>query len=472
MSIDNRAWIVTDLSYGDQGKGETVQSIACRYPVHTVVRHHGGAQAGHNVFSPEGLYHGFSQFGSASLLPKVATHLSQYTVLSPWKMVKEAQVLIEKGVTDIWQRTTISADALVITPFHRAANRLREIARGNSRHGSCGLGVGETVSDSLELPAALVLRIGDLTDAQRLREMLLAIQRHKHDSLATAGVIDQAKRYEQSAELLADLTNPAAVDDYISLLQPFLAKAQIVPSDYFAEILQQDGHIVFEGAQGVLLDEWRGFHPYTTWSTCTPHNAWHMLEQYDFDGQVTSLGLLRAYATRHGPGPFVSQDDALSQYIVDPHNQFNDWQRSFRLGWFDAVAARYAIAACEGRMDGLVISCLDQLQQLAQWYFCDYYNTSFTARIGPREDCFERDNNARVTDITLGPYKDLGYQAELTRQLFWQEPHMALATAASSHPQRVEEFLAVIEQHVDRSVYLTSEGVGPAAKKWRINIAA
>src|SRR5437763_522887 len=125
-----QAILIADLGYGDAGKGATVDYLARLTAAHTVVRYNGGAQAAHNVVAPDGRHHTFAQFGSATFLPGVRTHLSRFMVLHPLAMVREAEHLGVLGITDALGRTTIDGDALVISPYQQAANRLRELARG------------------------------------------------------------------------------------------------------------------------------------------------------------------------------------------------------------------------------------------------------------------------------------------------------------------------------------------------------
>ncbi|MDO8625348.1 MAG: adenylosuccinate synthetase, partial [Candidatus Diapherotrites archaeon] len=136
--MTRHAHIVIDLGFGDQGKGTVVDALARHHNVHTVIRF-GAPQAGHGVITPDGRYHIFAQFGSATFVDGVETFLSKHMVIEPWRMMAEEEALQKLGVTDAFRRTMVSASALVITPFHAAANRLREIARGDARHGSCGL---------------------------------------------------------------------------------------------------------------------------------------------------------------------------------------------------------------------------------------------------------------------------------------------------------------------------------------------
>ena len=136
-------------------------------PVRTVVRFNGGAQAAHNVVTRDGRHHAFAQFGAGTFTPGVRTHLSRFVLLDPLALAAEATHLAIVGVPDALDRLTVDRDALLTTPYHRAANRARELARGNHRHGSCGMGIGETASYALTHPADAP-RAGDCTSRARL----------------------------------------------------------------------------------------------------------------------------------------------------------------------------------------------------------------------------------------------------------------------------------------------------------------
>jgi adenylosuccinate synthase len=124
---------------------------------------------------------------------------------------------------------------------------------------------------------------------------------------------------------------------------------------YLAGLLRQ-GPVVFEGAQGVLLDEWRGFHPYTTWSTTTFANAETLLRENQAADGATRLGVTRTYQTRHGPGPLPTEDPALG--VTEPHNGSGHWQGPFRAGHLDAVALGYA-RRVTGGVDAVALTHLD-----------------------------------------------------------------------------------------------------------------
>jgi adenylosuccinate synthase len=379
-------------------------------------------------------------------------------------MMVEAERLLALGVADVMARTLISADALVVTPFERAANRLRELARGNGRHGSCGLGIGETQSD-LQLFGESVVRVRDLLRSNVLRRKLRWLQSRKRHQLFD--VIQHCRGWPAAAPEIAVLEDEHIVDTFMNFLTPFLAAAQIREDECLGRILREPGDVVFEGAQGVLIDEWRGFDPYTTWSTCTFDNALALLVEHDYTGELTKLGVVRAYATRHGPGPFPTENAALTAVLPDSHNGMNDWQREFRVGWFDAVMTRYAIAACSG-VDAVAVTCLDRLQNLPTWFWCDDYDLSAGCN---DPTFFERSTFAQgqcsCTNIRLGPTHDLSYQEALTKQLFSVKPmYCRLADVETSFEIAALWYLAEMANSLGVPVRIASFGPKATDKRF------
>src|ERR1700692_366944 len=145
----SKAFLIADLAFGDCAKGATTDVLCRSLPVDLVVRYNGGCQAAHHVVLPDGRYHCFSQFGAGMLAnDHVKTYLSRFMLVEPFSMMKEASAL-SVLTSDVWERTTVDKDAVIITYFHRTLNQLREKARGTSAHGSCGRGIG--VARELEL---------------------------------------------------------------------------------------------------------------------------------------------------------------------------------------------------------------------------------------------------------------------------------------------------------------------------------
>lgn len=441
-----KAFMVVDLGYGDAGKGTIVDWLAATEGAHTVVRFNGGSQAAHNVVAPDGRHHTFSQFGSASFVPGVRTHLSEFMIVNPLAMLREAEALAGKGVHDAFARTTIHGRALVTTPFHVATNRLKEISRGKARHGSCGGGISEAAADALTLGESVV-RVEDLRRRDVLARKLAFVQRHKRGQLDA--LIRVCGDQPQAKPEVAMLESPDVVDSYCRQVEAFLAQADIVHGN--RHLGPRSGNVIFEAAQGVLLDEWHGFHPYTTWSTCTFDNAMRIVDECRGElGEVIRVGVVRGYATRHGAGPFVTEDAELTRTIPDVHNVMDDWQQGFRVGWFDAVAARYAIRACRG-IDRLAVTCMDRLLESVgpPWRLCDSYQlvSRVPSEIRSAEELLTRAGPAqRYGDIKSGQVRDLSQQEELTKLLFKMTPEYEGfdVTARGSVKRAVADYLELI----------------------------
>lgn len=455
-SAENReALIVVDLGFGDAGKGTVTDFLVRQRRAHTVVRFNGSAQAGHNVVTAEGQHHTFAQFGSGSFVHGLRTHLSRFVLLHPTALLVEARYLADKGVADALDRITVSESSLVITPFQQAANRLRELARGDGRHGSCGVGVGETMADALDWGDD-ALRAGDLADRRLLYRKLFEIQLRKREGLSEElRALEAHSGAEPERRILEDRS---VIDEWVEAIAPLLSRPLIVPDDHLGELLREPGSVVFEGAQGVLLDEWRGFHPYTTWSTCTFDNALELLAEHRFDGSVSRLGLTRTYGVRHGPGPFPTEAPELTGVLPEPHNDIGPWQGVFRRGWLDAVLLRYALEVCGGA-DGLVVTHLDALDRLERWQVCDAYQTP--PDIDDR--LVERDAGDRwlVTALRPGPFRDLEYQEALGRALERLVPRIE-APDPGREPQTA--VLGWLEAALGVPVWITSRGASAEDK--------
>src|SRR6516165_3609325 len=183
--MSREALLVVDLAFGDCGKGSIVDYLVRTRGADTVVRFNGGPQAGHNVVTPDGRHHTFSQFGSGSFVPGVKTVLSRFMLIEPYALLNEADHLRSLGVLNPLSRLMIDRNCLVITPCHIEANRIRELTRGDAAHGTCGMGVGETVQDSIEHPE-MSLRAHMLSDPSEVRKRLEGFRRLKLDQLREA----------------------------------------------------------------------------------------------------------------------------------------------------------------------------------------------------------------------------------------------------------------------------------------------
>ena len=352
------AVIVCDLGFGDAGKGLCTDWLVRRLDARWVIRWNGGAQAGHNVVLEDGRHHTFAQLGAGTFQPGVRTFLGPEVVLHPTALVVEVERLARIGVPDALARLHASRSCRVVTPYHQALNRLRELARGAARHGSVGVGVGEVVRDDVAHPQE-TLRAGDLLDRASVVARLRRVRERKRAE-RDALPLDPGDPLAAAEHALLD--DPAIGDRFAQ--QAREVASRITLADDGAAPWLGSGAVVLEGAQGVLLDQWHGFHPHTTWSDCTFSSALALLERAGFAGPIVRLGVLRAFAVRHGAGPLPTEDPALGALLVEAHNGHGPWQGSFRVGWPDFVLARYALGATGGA-DALALTHLECLDRLA-----------------------------------------------------------------------------------------------------------
>jgi adenylosuccinate synthase len=409
VSYSLHAYIVVDLGFGDSGKGILTDFLVRHFDAGVVVRYNGGAQAGHNVIAPDGRHHTFSQFGSGTFIPGVKTYLSRHVVFHPSAFLVEGNRLENIGLKDAFSRIRISDQALVTTPFHQAANRIREMTRAENRHGSCGVGVGETVEDALGNRADSILA-GDLSNPSELRRKLISMRDRKRKKL-----VDLLKDQTPSQALALEWTifeREDVIDRWISAISRIGELGLVVPDSVLQRWLWGAETVIFEGAQGVLLDAERGFHPHTTWSNCTTENALDLINESAPDCQVQKIGVIRSHAVRHGPGPLPTETDELAPFLSE-HNQPNEWQGKVRYGWFDALLTRYALDATGG-VDTLFVTHLDLLSHLKTWRCCTAYGRPLD--FDPAfVDCDL--SNAVLQNFRLPRYLPLAQRTQLTQAL-------------------------------------------------------
>lgn len=356
MRRQKTARVVIGAQFGDEGKGRVTDHYAAEVGRNgIVIRFNGGAQAGHTVVTPDGLRHVFSHVGSGALAG-VATFLSRFFVSNPILFLKEMAILATKGV-----EPTIYVDpqSPVTTPYDMMINQIVERERGGDRHGSCGVGFGETIERNLT--PARALTVADLADRSGLTAKLNLIRRdYAPARLARLGF---AAAFARNADLfLSDAILERFVEDAGRFLQA------ITVAD--ARAATRGRHLLFEGAQGLLLDQDRGFFPHVTRSNTGLRNVLALAEELDLK-QLEVTYATRAYLTRHGAGPLPRElPEKPYPGVTDATNVPNAYQGALRFGWLDLDVLRHAIAedlADAGRLPGLsikarlAITCLDQI---------------------------------------------------------------------------------------------------------------
>lgn len=398
--MTDEGWVVVDLGFGDAGKGAVTDRLVREREAGLVVRFHGGAQAGHNVVAPDGRHHTFSQFCAGTF---AGAHglLGPDFLLHPLAMWFEAEHLRSVGVTDPWALTEVARSARVITPYQQAAGQARERARGAAAHGTCGVGIGERVADGLLHPDD-ALFAGDLGDPPTLRRRLAMQRERKRTELARIGEIPPL------------FDDPEVFDRVLDGWRTVAGRLRRIDDDQVRARIRLTPRVVFEGAQGLLLDQDWGFHPHTTWSDCTPAGARALAG----DRALTVVGVTRAYTVRHGPGPLPTEGRGPNG-LIEPHNGDAGWQGRFRSGALDGVLLRYAARICGG-IDRLAVTWTDRVPHGP---VCDAY-------LGEAPADLAVGSHGRIRSLIEGERDDLGHRERLGAWLRTVDPEIHTADPA------------------------------------------
>lgn len=365
-----QAFLVAGLLFGDEGKGATTDYLCRKHGASLIVRYNGGPQNGHNVITPDRRHHTFAQFGSGSFVPGVYTYISQHMLFDPRAAVAEAKVLAVAGVDRIFDRVSIHPETVIVTPYHQAMNRLLEISRGKDAHGSCGLGVGQARLDSIQFPDNVLRARHLLCRNETLAKLRFIEELHTAEIRELANRILAMKEYDSwmESELLQAFcwfdggnSRETLWADYADFPRQTILRT---PN---SQLLLFNMHetVVFEGSQGVLLDEENmDFYPNVTWTDTTFNNALEMIGYAHLDDvEVIRIGCVRPYITRHGAGSMPNECTTLGEMLSESHNVTEKFQGSFRIGWLDLPLLKASIAYLGG-VDEIALSCLDRLADL------------------------------------------------------------------------------------------------------------
>lgn len=421
------AYIIAGLGFGDEGKGATTDWLTRFEEASLVVRYNGGPQNSHTVVLPDGKHHTFRQFGSGTLIPGVRTHLSEHVLISPVAMMIENSLLKGVGVKDAFNRLTIAADAVVITPYQRAANVLAEIVRGVNAYGSCGVGLGDARKDSIIYPDS-ILRAKHLKDKAETMARLKFIEELHEPEIRVAHQLITGRK-------TAPLDDPVVVEalewfdggpsrEHLWDRYRDFPLHTILPDEKWTlrDILLTTDHVVvFEGSQGVMLDESNTeFFPHVTWTDTTFRNALDLIEAAtvrrspETMPKIVKIGCLRPYATRHGNGPLPREDASLTKHMQETtqrteHNKTNRFQGSLRYGFLDLVQVKKAIAYIGG-VHYISMSCMDHLFDAHGIHFYDadghVQTVPHACNVGMHTafvDFMQKEIGAPITVLGYGP---------------------------------------------------------------------
>lgn len=310
---------VIGANYGDEGKGRLVDYIVSKSIGKTiVVRYNGGAQAAHTVVCPDGKSHKFSHFGSGSFL-NAPTYLSKFFIGNPILFIKEL-----KDLKDINVETKVYVHPYMplSTPYDMLLNREIEIWRGDDRHGSCGYGIAETVERLCNSNYKTFL-----TDAINKKTRFQSVIEQIKKKYVPARLKQHQIKIPTDSFVRAWKSDNLLNTYYRSLL----AMIQSVKV-HKTQFLSKFDNLVFEGAQGLGLDERHKNFPHVTRSKTGLDNINQICERINVK-EIDVIYVTRSYLTRHGAGPLQTESEYL--YYKDDSNVENEWQGKLRFGYLD-----------------------------------------------------------------------------------------------------------------------------------------
>jgi adenylosuccinate synthase len=363
---------VVGLQWGDEAKGKIVDLLTDQHDL--VVRYNGGANAGHTVVAGDRVFK-FSLLPTGILRPNVRAVIGNGVVVYPPRFLEEVKTLRRCGI-EVGQNLLLSNHAHVIFPYHLEEERLSEQGSGQSI-GTTGRGIGPCYMD--KMGRACGLRIGELLDPVLLRKRLGEIVPRKNRllrALAPATEIldvDLGPATPATAEPLTFDADKLCREytEYAESLRPHITDTVHL----LHEALKAGQRILFEAAQGSLLDVDHGTYPFVTSSNSTAAGIWSG-SGVPARRLGRIVGVIKAYSTRVGRGPFPTElddgVDGIGELIRQTGREFGTVTgRPRRCGWFDAVAVRYTSALSD--VDELAVMLLDVLSELDEVKICTAY---------------------------------------------------------------------------------------------------
>ncbi len=343
---------VVGLQWGDEGKGKVVDILAEKSDI--VVRYGGGANAGHTVVIGDEKF-ALHLLPSGSIRPKTVCVIANGVVVDPEVLLGEIDSLAKRGIT-LDGRLLISESAHVVLDYHKAEDKFREASLGDNKIGTTVRGIGPCYSD--KVGRSYALRMTDLLDLDNLKEKLDKIVNYKNKIFAALYNAEPIKADE--------------IFEKCKLYSQRLSKYVCNTTEFLHQQIESGKNILFEGAQGALLDLDHGTFPFVTSSNASSLGVGpgcgvpvQMIDNF--------IGVVKAYTTRVGEGPFPTElNDKIGQYIRDKGHEYGTTTgRPRRCGWFDAMVVKYA--AKIGGINEIAMMHLDTLAGLDEVKICTGY---------------------------------------------------------------------------------------------------
>ncbi len=343
--------VVVGSQWGDEGKGKIVDWLSRRANV--VVRFQGGHNAGHTLVI-DGVTFKLHMLPSGVVRPGTLSIIGNGVVLDPWNLLKEIDALRQQGVDLTPDNLRIAENAPLILPLHRNLDVKREEALGNARIGTTGRGIGPAYEDKV---ARRAIRVGDLSEPRIIEEKVERLLFH-HNALLRGWGFEEL----DGAAIVADLTE----------LAPRILPFADTVWRRLDDARRAGKRILYEGAQGVLLDIDHGTYPYVTSSNVVAAQA--ATGSGQGPGAIDYvLGITKAYTTRVGAGPFPTElTDDIGRRIGERGHEFGTTTgRARRCGWFDAVLVRQTVKV--SGIEGIALTKLDVLDGFEELKVCTGY---------------------------------------------------------------------------------------------------
>jgi len=413
---------VVGAQWGDEGKGKVVDILSQRFDC--VARYQGGHNAGHTI-NVGNRRHVLHLIPSGIFQPRVKCVIGSGVVLDPLALIEETDAIERAMSIPVEGRLFVSNRCHLILPYHRVLEAAIEKQLGERRIGTTSRGIGPAYEDKMGRRG---LRVCDLMDPQTLADKIRALVAEKNRTL-------EALKYPQ-------IINPEPLVDSYTQYGERIRSLVIDTSAYLNDLIRSGKSILFEGAQGTLLDVDHGTFPFVTSSSAAAGGVSTGLG-ISPKHVHSVLGVSKAYTTRVGAGPFPTEcTGAEGEQIRDRGNEFGSTTgRPRRCGWFDGPAARYATMV--NALDSIVVTKIDVLDTFSQVPFCVDYKYKGTALQHFPADA--------ATLASVEPvYKILGgWQTSLAGVKEW-----------SNLPPAAQDYLKFLSDYLGVPVSMVSTGPG------------
>jgi adenylosuccinate synthase len=414
--------VVVGTQWGDEGKGRIIDNLSEKSQM--VVRFQGGNNAGHTIISDQGEFK-FHLIPSGILYSHVTAVIGNGVVVDPRVLCHEIDELKERGFSV--ENLRLSGNAHMIMPYHILLDAANETRLGRRKIGTTKRGIGPAYTDKA---ARIGIRVQDLHDKKILRQKLDTAIASKNDLLEkvyNSSGVDPFEVMDQYAQ-------------YADKLSPYIADTSLL----IDQALKRGENVLFEGAQGCLLDIDHGTYPFVTSSN--PIAGAACVGAGVGPTKIDDvLGVCKAYTTRVGEGPFPTElTNELGEHLVQKGSEFGTTTgRQRRCGWLDLVILKYAIRL--NGLTGLAITKLDVLSGLSQLEICSMYD-------------YEHDG-VKENYTEFPPHQSIFYHCSPVLETMpgWQED-ITGCRKMSDLPREARDYLALIEEEAGIAVKMVSVG--------------